>query len=66
MGRDDVIIQAGQPDRKGCTQPITSLNGLLDLLDVLTPDLEQQGGLVSVFAVALREELEEAVDDGRF
>jgi hypothetical protein len=30
-----------------------SLNGLLDLLDALQPKLEAEGGLVSVFSLAL-------------
>jgi hypothetical protein len=37
--------------------PLLSLQGLLDLLDALQPELDSQGGLVSVFSIALREEL---------
>jgi len=57
MKRTTHMIQDAQPDGKGYTQPTVSLDGFLDLLDALAPDIEAEGGLLHVFAVGLRQEL---------
>jgi hypothetical protein len=58
------IIQDEQPDDKDHNiQPALSLVGLLDLLHALGPDLEVQGGLVSLFAGALREDYRRPCND---
>jgi hypothetical protein len=58
MERFNYMIQQQVPgDNSPGDVPLLSLQGLLDTLDALQPELESQGGLVSVFSIALREEL---------
>jgi hypothetical protein len=52
-----IIHQEVLGDNSPGDVPLLSLQGLLDTLDALQPELESQGGLVSVFSIALREEL---------
>jgi hypothetical protein len=54
---DTIIQQQAQRGNQPGELPVLSLSGLLDLLDALQPELEYQGGLVSVFSIALKEEL---------
>ena len=54
MERIDNIIHEHTPGSNlSGERPVLSLNGLLGLLDALQPELEAEGGLVSVFSQCL-------------
>jgi hypothetical protein len=65
MKRSTYMIHQQVPgDNSPVDVPLLTLQGLVDLIDALHDDLMAQGGLVHLFASALRDELVEAERHG--